>query len=69
MCVFCTGSFARFAARFHAQRAEPSPVGEKSEPRQRIDRGAAAGGSRLSGAERRSTNDPSVNSRDLFIDE
>jgi hypothetical protein len=69
MCVFCTGSFARFAARFHAQRAEPPPVSENSEPRQRIDRGTAAEGSRLSEAERRSTDDPSVNSRDPFIDE
>jgi hypothetical protein len=30
MCIFCTGAFARFAARFHAVEAE-TPVGNKFE--------------------------------------
>jgi len=40
MCIFCTGSFARFAARFHPAAAEPPVVDNDSETRLRTDAAA-----------------------------
>jgi hypothetical protein len=66
MCVFCTGTFARLVARFDAQPAETPPVGEISAPRLRTDGVAAAPGSLPNGAERRNSDNPSVNPQDLL---
>jgi hypothetical protein len=40
MCIFCTGAFARFAARFQPAAPEPTPLGKKSEPVGRSDEAA-----------------------------
>jgi hypothetical protein len=63
MCVFCTGAFARFAARFHPASAPPPTAGEASQNRARTE--AASASSHTDGTERRTTDDSSAQARDL----
>jgi hypothetical protein len=64
MCIFCTGAFARFAARFHSAEAE-TPVGNEIESCARAD-GAAPASSLANRPEQSDAEQPAQDARDFL---